>query len=65
MDSKLVRQAAVAVRTLSMDMAEELFGQTQASGASPAARQQLAEDLALMARAEQIILSLEDPRRWT
>ena len=65
MDSELVRQAAVAVRTLSMDLAEELFGQTQASGSDPAARQQLAEDLALLARAEQIILSLNDPRRWT
>ena len=60
-----MRQAAVAVRTLSMDLAEELFGQIQASGTSPAARQQLAEDLVLLARAEQIILSLDDPRRWT
>ena len=48
-----------------MDLAEELFGQIQASGTSPAARQQLAEDLVLLARAEQIILSLDDPRRWT
>lgn len=56
MDLKLIRQAATAVRTLSMDLAEELFGQTQMANSNPLVRRQLAEDLALLAAAEHAIL---------
>jgi len=64
MDRDLIKQAAVAIRSLSMDVAEELFGQTQAAGATLSERLQLAEDLVVLARAEQVILSLDDARRW-